>query len=149
MTAKTRLIKRYQNRKLYDTTESKYVTLDEIAELIRQGEDIKVIDNQKGEDLTSVTLTQIIFELEKKKRSLLPIETLKNIIGSGGEKIASFVHSSIESGVSSISHAREEIDKKLKTAIDTVSSLPSVQSELRGLHKKIEELERKLRKYEK
>ncbi|MBI1909615.1 MAG: hypothetical protein HYS22_05545 [Deltaproteobacteria bacterium] len=157
MTLKTRTIKRYQNRKLYDTAQSCYVTLDDIAGLIRAGEDIKVVDNKNGEDMTSVTLTQIIFEQEKKKRSLLPIETLKNIIGSGGEKIASFVHNSIETGVSSISHVKDEaertikdfIDEKLKTTIESVSSIPSVQSEVRNLHKKIEELERRLKKYEK
>ena len=71
---KTRIVKRYQNRKLYDTSASRYVTLDDIATLIREGEDVQVIDNQNQEDLTSVTLTQIIFEQEKKKA-----ETQKNI----------------------------------------------------------------------
>ena len=103
---KPRLVKRYQNRKLYDTTASRYVTLDDIATLIRQGEDCQIVDNQNGDDLTSVTLTQIIFEQEKKKKSLLPLATLRNIVQSGGERIVDFVQSSIESGVSSISHAR-------------------------------------------
>jgi len=171
---KSRVIKRYQNRKLYDTVASRYVTLDDIADLIRQGEDAQIIDNQSHDDLTSVTLTQIIFEQEKKKKSLLPLATLRNIIQSGGEKIVDFVQSSIESGVSSISHARDEaekyiekiikkgdlsleegrhlvkefIDEKLKTALDAVAVLPSLHSEIRALRKKIDLLENKLKKYE-
>ena len=173
-TKKTRIIKRYQNRKLYDTTDSRYVTLEDIGDLIRQGEDVQIIDNHSQDDLTGVTLTQIIFEQEKKKKSLLPLSTLRNIIQSGGEKIVDFVHTSIETGVSSISHAREEaekyfekiikkgdvsleegrhlikefIDDKLKTVFDSLSVLPSLHSEIRLLRKKIDVLEEKLRKYE-
>jgi hypothetical protein len=61
-----KVIKRYTNRKLYDTVESRYVTLDEIAEMIKGGQEVKVVDNRSKEDLTSVTLAQIIFEEEKK-----------------------------------------------------------------------------------
>lgn len=171
---KPRLIKRYQNRKLYDTQASRYVTLDDIAVLIRAGEDVQIVDNRNHEDLTGVTLTQIIFEQEKKKRSLLPLSTLRNIIQSGGEKIVDFVQSSIESGVSSITHAKGEaekyfekiikksdssleeakhqvkefVDDKLKTAIDSVTAIPALNSEIRSLRKKIDILEEKLKKYE-
>src|SRR5471030_2495155 len=61
-----KVIKRYTNRKLYDTVESRYVTLDEIAQMIKAGAEVKIIDNRTKEDLTSVTLAQIIFEEEKK-----------------------------------------------------------------------------------
>ncbi len=171
---KQRIIKRYQNRKLYDTSSSRYVTLDDIAVLIRQGEDVQILDNQNREDLTSITLTQIIFEQEKKKKSLLPLSTLRNIIQSGGEKIVDFVQSSIETGVSSITHVRDEaeryidkiikkgdlsieegrhlikefVDEKLKSALDAVSVLPALHSEIRVLRKKIDQLEEKLKKYE-
>lgn len=173
-TKKTRIIKRYQNRKLYDTSASRYVTLDDIASLIRQGEDVQIIDNQNQDDLTSITLTQIIFEQEKKKKSLLPLSTLRDIIQSGGGKIVDFVQNTIESGASSISHVRDEaeryiekiikkgdlsleegrsmikdfVDEKLKTALDAVAVLPSLHSEIRGLRKKIDQLEAKLKKYE-
>ena len=93
-----RIVKRYQNRKLYDTSESCYVTLEDISEMIKEGEDIQVIDNQSKEDLTSVTMAQIIFEEEKKQKSLLPLTALKNIIRSGGEAIRGFVQKSVESG---------------------------------------------------
>ncbi len=171
---KPRIVKRYQNRKLYDTSSSRYVTLDDIADLIREGEDVQIVDNQSRDDLTSVTLTQIIFEQEKKKKSLLPLATLRNIIQSKGEKIVDFVQNSIETGVNSISHAREEaekyfekivkkgdlsleegrqmirefVDDKLKSTLDAVSVLPSLHSEIRNLRKKIDHLEEKLKKYE-
>ena len=171
---KPRIIKRYQNRKLYDTNASRYVTLDDIAVLIRQGEDVQVVDNQNQDDLTSVTLTQIIFEQEKKKKSLLPLATLRGIIQSGGEKIVDFVQNTFESGANSITHVKEEAEKvfekivkkgdfsieegrhmikdffddKLKSAMDAVSAIPSLHSEIRTLRKKIDGLETKLKKYE-
>jgi polyhydroxyalkanoate synthesis repressor PhaR len=82
-----RVVKRYANRKLYDTHRSRYVTLDQIAEMIRAGQDVKIIDNTSKEDLTSITLAQIIFEQEKKQNSFLPLAAMKNIIQSGGESL--------------------------------------------------------------
>jgi polyhydroxyalkanoate synthesis repressor PhaR len=79
-----KVIKRYTNRKLYDTVESRYVTLDEIAEMIKAGTEVKIIDNRTKDDLTSVTLAQIIFE-EEKKTSKLSLETLRDMIRHGGE----------------------------------------------------------------
>src|ERR671935_1000554 len=84
-----KIIKRYTNRKLYDTVESRYVTLDEIAEMIKAGADGKILDNRTKEDLTSVTLAQIIFE-EEKKRSQMPLGVLREIIRHGGEAVAVF-----------------------------------------------------------
>jgi polyhydroxyalkanoate synthesis repressor PhaR len=83
-----RVIKRYANRKLYDTQRSRYVTLEQIAEMIRAGEDVKIVDNNSKEDLTALTLTQILFE-EEKKGGFLPLSALRNIIQSGGESITS------------------------------------------------------------
>lgn len=91
MTASTRIIKRYANRKLYDTQDSRYVTLDQISDMIRNGEDVKVVDNSSKEDLTSVTLAQIIFEEEKRRRSFLPLSALRKVIQSGGESLHDFV----------------------------------------------------------
>jgi len=84
----TRIIKRYANRKLYDTEHSRYVTLDQISEMIRAGDDVKIVDNKTKEDLTTVTLAQIIFEEEKKQRSFLPLNAMRNIIQSGGQWFA-------------------------------------------------------------
>ena len=79
-----KVIKRYTNRKLYDTVESRYVTLDEIAEMIKGGAEVKIIDNRTKEDLTSITLAQIIFE-EEKKTSKMSLDTLRGLIRHGGE----------------------------------------------------------------
>jgi polyhydroxyalkanoate synthesis repressor PhaR len=81
--AEARIIKRYANRKLYDTQHSRYVTLEQISDMIRAGDDVKIIDNKSKEDLTSVTLAQIIFE-EEKKKSFMPLTAMRHIIQSGG-----------------------------------------------------------------
>ncbi len=87
MDENVRVIKRYSNRKLYDMADSRYITLDRIAEYVRGGQEIKVIDNQSQEDLTAVILSQILFEQEKRKRGgFLPISTLQSILQSG-EKV--------------------------------------------------------------
>ncbi|HET6438025.1 MAG TPA: polyhydroxyalkanoate synthesis regulator DNA-binding domain-containing protein [Anaeromyxobacter sp.] len=85
-----KVIKRYTNRKLYDTEESRYVTLDEIAQMIKGGAEVKIIDNRTKEDLTSVTLAQIIFE-EEKKTSKMSLDTLRDLIRHGGEVAQRFV----------------------------------------------------------
>jgi polyhydroxyalkanoate synthesis repressor PhaR len=80
----TTTIKRYPNRKLYDTSRKKYITLEGINELIRDGEAIVVLDNVTGEDITAVTLSQVIFENEKKKGGFLSRAVLLGLIQSGG-----------------------------------------------------------------
>ncbi len=84
--AETRVVKRYANRKLYDTQRSRYVTLEQIAEMIRAGEDVKIVDNNSKEDLTAITLAQIIFE-EEKRSSFMPLSALRNIIQTSGQSI--------------------------------------------------------------
>ena len=79
-----RIIKRYANRKLYDTQTSRYVTLDQVSAMIREGVDVTVLDNNSKEDLTSVTLAQIIYEEEKRRRSFLPLSALRRIVQGGG-----------------------------------------------------------------
>jgi polyhydroxyalkanoate synthesis repressor PhaR len=75
----SRTIKRYANRKLYDTRDSRYVTLDHIAAMVRAGDDVRVIDNTTRADLTTATLAQIIFE-EEKKAPRLSLVGLREII---------------------------------------------------------------------
>ena len=84
-----RVVKRYSNRKLYDTVESRYVTLPQIAELVRKGEDVRIIDNNTKEDLTGVTLAQILYEEERKQSSALPLTALKDLINTSRERILS------------------------------------------------------------
>jgi len=98
------VIKRYSNRKLYDTQESRYVTLEEIEEMIRGGREISVVDAASGEDLTSVTLTQIILENERNHRANLPSAFLHQLIKHGEawqEFVQRTMRSSLEGFVSS------------------------------------------------
>src|SRR5512145_2434847 len=85
--AERRVIKRYSNRKLYDTRDSRYVTLLEIAELVRAGEDIQVIDNATKEDKTDVTLALIISEELKARPKGIPLNTLRSLIFEHGERL--------------------------------------------------------------
>lgn len=89
--SKTKIIKRYQNRKLYDTQQSCYVTLDDIAKMIRTNEDVMVIDNKTKNDITAATLTQIIFEAEKKASVYAPLFTLREIIQNANGSISSYL----------------------------------------------------------
>lgn len=87
-----RVIKRYSNRKLYDTKDSRYVTLLQIAEMVRTGEEVQIIDNNTKEDLTEVTLAQIIYEEQKQKATSsrnVPLQTLKELIHQRTEKVLS------------------------------------------------------------
>ena len=144
----TKVIKRYQNRKLYDTQDSCYVTLEDIRDMIKEGQDIQIIDNSSKEDLTSVTFAQIIFEEEKKHKGILPLNTFKEIIASGGEALKEFVQKSWESGSKEIQQVRTVVDKQIKPTVESLQSIPTVAQEIRNLKTKIETLERKLKEYE-
>lgn len=87
--AERRVIKRYSNRKLYDTKDSRYVTLLQIAEMVRAGEDVQIIDNASKEDKTDVTLALIISEELKARPRGIPLTTLKALIRHRGEKLLS------------------------------------------------------------
>ncbi|WP_224366937.1 polyhydroxyalkanoate synthesis regulator DNA-binding domain-containing protein [Hyalangium versicolor] len=108
-TKEPKVIKRYTNRKLYDTVESRYVTLDEIAAMIKEGVEVRIVDNRTKEDLTSVTLAQIIFEEEKKKNQM-PLAVLREIIRHPGESITGFIQKEVTPRVASI---REEAESRL------------------------------------
>ncbi len=110
----SRVIKRYPNRKLYDTQKSCYVTLDEIAAMVKEGQDIRIIDNKTNEDITGVTLTQIIFEEEKKNKSILPLSALKKIIQSGQE----FLQTRITEGAERMTHLREGTEKQMQRLVN-------------------------------
>jgi polyhydroxyalkanoate synthesis repressor PhaR len=117
-----KVIKRYTNRKLYDTVESRYVTLDEIAQMIKGGAEVKIIDNRSKEDLTSVTLAQIIFE-EEKKRSQMPLGFLREIIRNGGDAVSGFYNEKVAQRLSErivevrtkADHLRDEVESRLRS----------------------------------
>ncbi len=107
------VIKRYSNRKLYDTQESRYVTLEEIEEMIRAGKEISVLDAATGEDLTSVTLAQIILENERNRRVALPSAFLHQLI-KHGEAWQDFVQKSMKSSLEGIVSNQREMDRVLR-----------------------------------
>ena len=121
-----KVIKRYTNRKLYDTVESRYVTLDEIAHMIKGGAEVKIIDNRSKENLTSVTLAQIIFE-EEKKRSQMPLGVLREIIRHGGEAVAGFyqekVGNKITAGLEDVKTKTETLRENIEQRVRGVTQL--------------------------
>jgi len=128
-----KVIKRYTNRKLYDTVESRYVTLDEIAQMIKGGAEVKVLDNRTKEDLTSVTLAQIIFE-EEKKRSQMPLGVLREIIRHGGEAVAVFYQDKVGNR---LSERLEEMKNRTEALRENIEQkVRGVTSLLRGSEEK-------------
>lgn len=135
-----KIIKRYQNRKLYDTSDSCYVTLDDISEMIKNGEEVEIVDNTTKEDLTAITLAQIILEEQKKKTHVLPLGTFKQIIQGGGEAIKDLVVRSAQG----IGHVREFVDDKVKPAMNNIQEIPAVRNDIELLKKRVAQLEQKL-----
>lgn len=111
------VIKRYPNRKLYDTEAKKYITLDGIADLIRQGQEVRVVDHTSEEDLTAVTLTQIIFEQEKKSSGFLPTSVLTGLVQAGGETLNS-LRRSLAYPLDLLNHVDQEIDRRLQKLLE-------------------------------
>lgn len=97
------LIKRYPNRKLYDTEAKRYVTLDDLAAMVRAEKDVRVVDNDSGEDVTSLTLTQIILEQEKKSAGYLPSSLLVNLIRSGSTRF-DHLRKSVQSSMAGVTN---------------------------------------------
>jgi polyhydroxyalkanoate synthesis repressor PhaR len=111
-----RLIKRYGNRKLYDTLESRYITLEEIARLVRGGSDVKVIDNENGDDLTTITFAQIILEEEKRRSSLLSLGLLRELIQHGEETLAT-LRSRVDKGIEAIGSMGELAGRRVSEMV--------------------------------
>jgi polyhydroxyalkanoate synthesis repressor PhaR len=130
-----KVIKRYTNRKLYDTVESRYVTLDEIALMIKEGVEVQIVDNRTKEDLTSVTLAQIIFE-EEKKRNRMPLTVLREIIRHPGESLNDFIQKEVTPRVASIrEEAESRLDKLLRREDGKREDLPQESKEAKELPK--------------
>lgn len=113
-----RLIKRYGNRKMYDTQASRYVTLENIAELVRSGDEVRIIDNDTGEDLTAVTFAQIIYEEAKRKNGVLGLPILRSMIQQGETAWHELVHS-VDRGREAIENVRELAEKRVKALAES------------------------------
>ncbi len=124
----TYVIKRYANRKLYDPQASRYVTLEELADMIRAGREISVMDVTTGEDLTSVVLAQIILEKEKQHDSALPTGFMHKLI-QYGEAWQDFALSSMKSQLQGLMTSQREADQISKQWATQFGWLPSSQPE--------------------
>ena len=102
------IIKKYANRRLYDTSSSSYVTLDHLSDLVRKELDFEVRDAKTGEDLTRSVLTQIIFEQETKGEGALPLNFLRQLIGSYGGGSQSMLPAWLDMSMNSFSEAQEK-----------------------------------------
>src|ERR1700722_17199885 len=125
---KAKIIKRYQNRKLYDTDASCYVTLDEIAEMIQQGEEVSVVDNRNQKDITAITLTQIIFEKQKRSESPVPISTLRHIIQHGDGSFSSFLAKGADGNQLDVIRTLENQVRDLSTKLEAVERKGTIVS---------------------
>ena len=110
------VIKKYANRRLYNTASSSYVTLDFLAEMVKDGEDFVVYDAKSGEDITHSVLTQIIFEEESKGQNLLPIQFLRQLIHFYGDSLQSFVPSYLEMSMDAFSKNQDEMRSRMRDA---------------------------------
>ena len=152
------LIKRYENRKLYDSSRSTYITLDEIAGLIREGKEVRVVDARTNEDLTRGTLALIIMEGERQKKNLLPLNFMYQLI-KYGESIQGVFQEYLSSGFESFLASQQEAQKRLREWTEARRGEESrtaspkrtsdhealLKDEVDQLKRKLEELERRLR----
>jgi polyhydroxyalkanoate synthesis repressor PhaR len=155
------LIKKYGNRRLYDTAGSRYVNLDDLAALVRAGKEVRVVDAKSGRDLTRVTLTQIITEDAKGKPTGLPLELLRQLIVASDEVRQEFLmwylksafdtyeklQSAVQTRLSEVHSAILSPVDMMKRFLGAASSVPQVtdqESEVRALRKRVDELEEQL-----
>ncbi len=110
------VIKKYANRRLYNTAKSCYVTLEHLAEMVRDGEEFVVNDAKSGEDITRSVLAQIIFEEEAKGHNMLPTNFLRQLIGLYGDTLQSFVPSYLETSMNTFTKNQEEIRDKVNAS---------------------------------
>ena len=108
------IIKKYANRRLYNTAKSSYVTLDHLAEMVRAGQDFVVRDAKTGEDITRSVLTQIIFEAEAKGASMLPTNFLRQIISLYGDSLQSVVPGYLEASMETFARNQEDMRERVK-----------------------------------
>ena len=133
-----RLIKRYESRKLYDTEESRYVSLDEVARFVRGGQEVRIVDNASDEDVTAQTLTQVILEEGKNGRSQLSTEMLHDLVRKGEQ--------AWKRGVLQM---QEGVDRFVEASFDRLGPVRQAREEMDHLRARLEELESSLQGLEK
>ena len=154
------LIKKYGNRRLYDTAGSRYVNLDDLAALVRAGKEVRVIDAKSGRDLTRVTLTQIITEDAKDKPTGLPLELLRQLIVASDEVRQEFLMWYLKSAFDTYDKLQDTVQNRLSevqsailSPVDMMKRFLSVppsspqstdESEVQALRQRVAELEARL-----
>ncbi len=108
------VVKKYANRRLYNTESSSYITLDTLAEMVREGRDFVVYDAKTGEDITRSVLTQIIVEEESKGRAMLPTGFLRQLIGFYGDSMQSVVPKYLENAMTAFARQQEKVSKTMQ-----------------------------------
>ncbi len=131
----TRIIKRYENRKLYDTEARAYVSLSDIAAIVRRGETVQVVDNRTGEDLTAQTLMQILLDEGRKGGRVLPTDLLHDLLRRSGE--------AFEAGVASLRQGVDELIHSSMGRLGAYLHRPRA-NELEALRAQLGQLERML-----
>jgi len=163
MKASVVLIKKYGNRRLYDTAGSRYVNLDDLAALVRAGKEVRVVDAKSGQDLTRVTLTQIITEDAKDKPTGLPLELLRQLIIASDEVRQEFLMWYLKSAFDTYEKLQDAVQNRLsevqsailspvdmmKRFLGSATASPAQtadESEVETLRKRVAELEARLGK---
>jgi polyhydroxyalkanoate synthesis repressor PhaR len=122
------IIKKYANRRLYNTAKSSYVTLDHLSAMVREGEDFVVYDAKTGEDITRSVLTQIIFEEEAKGASMLPATFLRQIIRLYGDTLQGFVPGYLEASMETFTRNQEKMREQMRAAFGTNPALATFET---------------------
>ncbi len=124
------IIKRYGNRRLYNTETRAYVNYEELAELVRDGQDIKVVDSTTKEDVTKAVLIQVILEEEKNKKTILPTEFLFQLLRSREESVQDFFKNHLSTSFNAYLKTKEEFDNRFRTMLEMATSAPQMWEKL-------------------
>ena len=129
------VVKKYANRRLYNTETSSYVTLDDLAAMIRDGRDFVVYDAKTGEDITRGVLTQIIVEQEGKGQNMLPTTVLRQLIGLYGDNLQSLVPRYLEAAMASFSQQQDQMRDTLSKTMGGFIPFPGAVPDLQEVGK--------------
>lgn len=110
-------IKKYANRRLYDTERSCYITLEDLGTMVRDGREFRVVDAKSGEDITHNVLTQIIMDEENRGETLLPVNFLRHLIGMYGDKMQSMVPQYLEASMTAFRKNQQDVRSAFEGAL--------------------------------
>ncbi len=132
-----RVIKRYESRKLYDTEESRYVGLEDIARWVREGQEVQIIDNATAADATAQVLTQVILDEGKRGASFLPSDLLHELVRAGEKAMTQ-----------GFDQIQQRVERLLQKSVDRLAPVREARAEMAQLQQRLSELEAKLTQFE-